>query len=181
MEKQNPKPTAHNSKSNQAGFTLIETLTTLMIFSVVAILMGGSFLRSLDAQRRAFNLQQAEENASFVLEAMAKEIRVSQISGPDTNCPNSWATTLNITHPVNGNIVYSISGTDIHRNANGTDSIMNSNTVQFTRLQFCIVGTTIDDQKQPRVTIMATIKSAKTKQQQTVDIQTTVSQRFLSD
>lgn len=143
--------------------------------------MGGVFVSSLDLQRRAFNIQQAEENASFILESMAKEIRVGQITGPDTVCPATPAATLSIVHPVNGNITYSLSGNAIHRNVNGTDSVMSSNTVQFTRLQFCISGTGVDDQKQPRVTIIASLRSAKTKQQATIDIQTTLSQRFLSN
>lgn len=145
------------------------------------VLMGGVFISSLDLQRRAFNIQQAEENASFIFESIAKEIRVSQIAGPDTNCPATPAATLSIIHPVNGSIIYSLSGDAIHRNVNGTDSVMSSNTVQFTRLQFCISGTPIDDKKEPRVTTIASLKSAKTKQQATIDIQTTASQRFLSN
>lgn len=153
----------------------------IFIFSLLMVLMSGVFVSSLDLQRRAFNIQQAEENANFVLEAMAKEIRVSQIGGPDTNCPTTPAATLSITHPVNGNITYSLSGNVIHRNVNGTDSVMSSNTVEFTRLSFCISGTPTKDQKQPRVTIIASLRSTKTKQQATIDIQTTVSQRYLSN
>lgn len=170
-----------NKKSN-SGFTLIETTLVILLFSAIMVLMGSAFMGSLNLQRRAFNIQQAEENANFVLEAMAKEIRVSQISGPDTtNCPSAPATILRITHPVNGSVTYSLSGGAIHRNVNGTDSVMSSNAVQFTNLMFCISGTPIDDRQQPRVTIVASIKSVKTGQQASIDIQTTVSQRFLSN
>lgn len=153
---------------------------------MLVVLVGGAFVSSLELQRRAVNLQQAEDNASFVLELMAKEIRVSQIAGPDTNCPTMPAVTLSITHPVNGNINYSLSGNAVHRNVNGVDSVLSSNTVEFTRLRFCVFGTAIDDQEQPRVTIIAGLKSSKYKgsalrQQIITDIQTTVSQRFLSN
>lgn len=174
------KPKTYNLNPN-SGFTLIETLLVILLFSVIMILMGGVFVSSLDLQRRAFNIQQAEENAGFILESMAKEIRVSQIAGPDTSCPTSPAATLSITHPVNGAITYSLSGNAVHRNANGADSIISSNTVQFTRLQFCISGTPIDNQQQPRVTIIGSVRSVKTKQQATIDFQTTLSQRFLSN
>ena len=174
-------PTTNYQLATSAGFTLVETLVVILIFSVIAVLMGGVFLGSLEIQRRAFNFQQAEENAGFILEAMAKEIRVSQINGPDTNCPATPAATLSMTHPVNGSIIYSLSGSVIHRNAGGIDTSISSNTVQFTRLQFCISGSSIDDQRQPRVTIVGSLRSTKTKQQATIDFQTTLSQRFLSN
>mgnify|MGYP001583454228 CR=1 FL=1 len=175
------KPGTYHSSAGQAGFTLFETLLVILLFSIMVVLMGSIFIGSLNLQRKAFNLQQAEENASFVLEAMAKEIRVSQISGPDTNCPATPAVSLSITHPVNGNIIYSLSGNSIHRNVNGTDSIMNSNSVEFTNLKFCISGAAVDDGKQPRVTIMASVRSVKTQQQASINVQTTLSQRFLSN
>ena len=164
-----------------AGFTLVEPLLVIFIFSLLMVLMGGVFVSSLDLQRRAFNLQQAEENANFILESMAKEIRTSQISGSETNCPTSPAPTLDILNQYGENVTYSLSGNAIHRNVNGTDVVISSNTVEFTRLQFCISGTAVGDQKQPRVTVIASIKSVKTKQQAIIDVQTTVSQRFLSN
>ena len=166
---------------NNEGFTLFETLVVIFVFALIMLLMGGVFAFSINVQRKATNLQQAEENAGFTLETMAKEIRVSQIVGPDNNCPASPAATLTINHPINGNIVYSLSGNAIHRNVGGTDTIISSNTVQFTRLQFCVSGTTVDDRKQPRVTILASLKSVKANQQAAIDIQTTLSQRFLGD
>lgn len=168
-------------RNNNYGFTLVEMLTAIFLFSILMIVVGGAFVGSLNTQRTAFNIQQAEENANFTLESMAKEIRVGQVTSADTNCPSSPATTLSISHPVNGSIIYSLSGGAIHRNANGTDTIISSNTVQFTRLQFCILGATTGDQKQPRVTILATVKSVKTQQQSSIDFQTTLSQRFLSN
>jgi prepilin-type N-terminal cleavage/methylation domain-containing protein len=164
-----------------AGFTLIEVMVAFLIFSIILTIFSSVFLSSSKLQKRAFNIQQAEENANYILESMAKEIRVSRISGPDTNCPSSPATSLSMTHPVNGDIVYSLSGTMVQRSVNGTVTTISSNTVDFTRLQFCISGTPIGDQKQPRVTILASVRSKKTQQQTNVDIQTVVSQRFLSD
>ncbi len=173
-----------NSRPSNAGFTLIEIITAFLIFSIILTVFSSVFLSSSRLQKKAFNIQQAEENANYILESMAKEIRVSRISGPDSNCPSSPVTSLSITHPVNGSIIYSLSGTSVQRTVNGTVTTISSNTVDFTRLQFCISGTPVRearDFKQPRVTILASIKSKKTQQQAGIDIQTTVSQRFLSD
>lgn len=165
----------------ESGFTFIEILTAFLIFSIILTIFSSVFLSSSRLQKSAFNIQQAEENANHILESMAKEIRVGKISGPDTNCPASPGASLSITHPVNGNIVYSLNGTTVQRTVNGIVTSISSNTVDFTRLQFCISGTPIGDKKQPRVTILAGIRSKKTQQQASVDIQTTVSQRFLTD
>jgi len=166
---------------NQKGFTLVETTVTVFVFSVLMIIVGALYIDSLNMQRRAFNYQQSEENANVVLESMAKEIRVSQVSGPDTACPGAPATSLNITHPTNGVIRYYLSGTAIHRVVGGQDTIISSNTVQFTRLQFCVTGSSAGDFLQPRVTILTSVKTPSALQQTKVDIQTTISQRFLND
>jgi prepilin-type N-terminal cleavage/methylation domain-containing protein len=178
------KPITSNQKPpiSNAGFTLTEILVVALIFSLVVIIFSSAFINSSGLQKKAFNIQQVVENASYVLESMAKEIRVSKIYGPDTNnCPSSPAGSLVIDHPVNGRITYSLSGGAVHRNVNGQDSIVSSDNVEFTRLQFCILGTAIGDGKQPRVIIQASIRSKSALQQSRIDIQTAVSQRFLTD
>lgn len=170
-----------------AGFSLFETLVTILLFTLVFMIVGGAFVSSLSIQRRAFNLQTIEENMNFVLEAMAKEIRVAtSISTLDTNSPGtnncaSPATSLSFVHPVNGSIVYSLSGTSIQRSVNGVANPITSNTIQVTRMQFCISGRTIDDTQQPRVAIIVSFRSTKVSQRTVIDTQTTVSQRFLSN
>lgn len=173
--------------SVNSGFTLIESIVAIFAFSIIVLVIGAAMSNAIVSQRQVLNLQQAEENANLVLESMIKEIRVSQIcpslnpTGCDSTCPASPAATLSINHPVNGNIIYSLAGGAIHRNVNGTDTVISSNTVQFTSLKFCIQGTVFGDKRQPEVTIITSIKSVKAVQQATIDIQAGVSQRFLND
>ncbi|HEY4506549.1 MAG TPA: type II secretion system protein [Candidatus Paceibacterota bacterium] len=166
---------------NNNGFTLVETLLVIFVFSVIMVLMGGVFVSSLNLQRRAFNLQKTEDNAAFILESMAKEVRVSQITSGVTNCPSAPALSLSLNHPINGSITYSLSGNAIHRNAGGSDTIVSSNTVEFTNIKFCITGNAVNDDRQPRVIVFGSVRSSKTKQQAVINFQTTLSQRFLSD
>jgi type II secretory pathway pseudopilin PulG len=170
----------------QGGFTAVETLTTVFVFSIVAVVFGGAFVDALNIQRRAFNIQQVEENISFVLEAMAKEIRVSEIPVASTSCPLTPGNSLTIIHPVNGTITYSLTNNVVHRlvdsgSGGPIDTTISSGTVQFNRLQFCISGANFADQLQPRVTILAGVRSTNTIQQATMDMQTTISTRYLSD
>ena len=174
------KPKTYNLKPD-FGFTLVETIVTMAIFSLMVVVISAAFVSALDLQRRAFNIQQVEENVGFLLEAIAKEIRVSTIDDPDSNCPSSPATVLNITHPVNGSIRYELAGTTLKRRVNGVDTIISANTVEFTRLQFCVSGNATTDQRQPRVTLIASMRSANIKQQAAMDFQTTLSARFLQE
>lgn len=162
------------------GFSLFETLVTILLFSVIFMVVGGAFVSSLTIQRRAFNLQAIEENINFALEAMTKEIRVSsRLITPDS--PSCAATSLEFDHPINGRIIYSLNGMAIQRSDDGIASNITSNTIEVARLNFCVLGSAIDDKQQPRITVIASIRSAKLAQQTTIDVQTTLSQRFLSN
>lgn len=182
--KKNQKSTATSS-----GFTLIEVLVSVFIFSIVVTAVGGIFIQSLKLQRRAFSVQQTQENINFILESMAREIRVSKICPLTGQCSSS--STLSIDHPVNKRVEYSLAGEQIHRlildpgvncASPPCDSVMNSSSVKFTRLNFFVSGTENKDGKQPRVTIVVTVKSASDiSQQSEIRAQTSVSQRFLSD
>lgn len=174
----NSLSTVHDSNM---GFTLIETITTAFIVSVLMMVVGSAFVSALNLQRRAFNVQQVQENGSYIMESIAKEIRVaSSITTADTNCANP-SQTLAIVHPVNGAVGYTLNGTNVQRTENGASSTINSNQVQFTRLQFCVYGNGGADLKQPRVTILATLRSTSTQRQATIDIQTTISLRNLQE
>ncbi len=169
----------------QKGFTLIETLVTMTLFMTALIIMGSAFVGVVTIQRKAFNVQQVEENGSFIVETMAKEMRVSQINAPNGfNCPTVSGTInqLCITHPINGQVKYyfnSAGDGNLHRVANGVDTILNSNKIRCIGFTFTVSGSALADGLQPRVTMTATIQSINTLQQATINIQTTVSQRSL--
>lgn len=164
-------------KKSLTGFTLVEVMVSVFVFTILMTVVGSAFVGALNDQRKSFNTQQVLENSSLLLESMAKEVRVSQINDPDNVCPLSPSSSLSVIHPVNGPIVYALQGTDILRNG----SIINSNTVEFTRLQFCVSGSALSDGRQPRVTVIASARSKNTKGQALIDIQTTLSQRLLSN
>lgn len=71
------------------GFTLIEMLVALAIFSIVVTVMLSVTISLVKAQRKTQNLQLVHDSARYAIEMMAKEIRMSKIkkveviSGPD--------------------------------------------------------------------------------------------------
>ena len=61
------RPTVKNKKS---GFTLIEMIISVGVFSVVMLISVGSLVLANDAFRKTRLLRNAVENASITLEGM---------------------------------------------------------------------------------------------------------------
>lgn len=166
-------------KTLQKGFTLVELLVSIFLFSTIMIVSVSMFVYALDLQRKAFNIQKTEESASFIMESMLKELRVSEITLPldDTDCPSSPSSSISVMHPDLGAITYDLEGTSLRKNG----QIVSSNAIEFTKLGFCVTGAQGGDYKQPRVTIMAGLRSSSTKQQSLIDIETSISPRTIND
>lgn len=162
-------------KKFKKGFTLIEILVGLMIFSIVVILVSAIFARAIALERRAIAAKKIQENGALIIESMAREIRVSSISGPDSlDCT---VTTLNMTHPIYGAVSYSLVGEgDIRRQATSVFNI-NSSDVQFTRMRFCITGSGDTDSQSPKITILLSLKNKVGTYITMLDLQTTVVSR----
>lgn len=63
------------SKRNGAGFTLLEMMVSVSIFTIVMTISTGAILTLNDSLQKAKTMRAAVENVSFVLEGMAKKIR----------------------------------------------------------------------------------------------------------
>ncbi len=65
-----------NPSIRARGFTLVEMIVSLAIFSVVATVALGALIKIVDANRKAQTLQSAITNLNFALESMSREMRV---------------------------------------------------------------------------------------------------------
>src|SRR4051812_39727119 len=57
------------------GFTLVELLVAITLFSIAISIAIGGFVRALRTQRELISLIAANSNASLAIEQMAREIR----------------------------------------------------------------------------------------------------------
>ena len=161
---------------------MIELIIAVFIFSILIVVAGGTLVSALSLQRRALNEKKVEENGRFILELMTREIRIANpvVTGNSGSPPDFPFLTFD--HPVNGRIIYSLSGGQVHREANGADSVISNPDVEVTRLAFGIIGNDINDDRQPRVAIILRLRAGGSSQEAAIlDLQTTVSQRVLSD
>ncbi len=143
---------------DQRGVTLIEVLVSLLVFSIIATIASGVFSQGMRLQARSAGAQRIQENATFVLDTIAKEVEYSTLVGAtDTDCQSTFTSTLTVNHPVNGTVTYSLAGGTVYRTVGGETAAMSGSDVSFDRFSFCIMGSGLDDQ-QARVAIIARVR-----------------------
>lgn len=151
------------------GLTLIELLVAMAIFVVVLTVVFGLFSSAIKGQRRVIAMQNIQENARFMLEFMAKEIRMSKIN-------SSTSTSLNITRSDGTTVVnYSLNNGKLYQ-----DGVqVNSDEVSVTG-GFYVEGIGADN-LQPKVTIAFKVQGtgSRPEEQAFINVQTTLSQRVL--
>lgn len=168
--------------TSQHGFSLVELLVAATIFTFVVTGVSELFVQAIDLQRRASGVQKIEENAQFVIESIAREVRVSAVASGDASCagsPGPSTRQLTILHPTNGAVTYTYDpamGT-ILRNGQA----ITTSDVKFTLFAFCVSGSGHDG-LQTRVTMPMTIESisGRPSARVNVSLQTTVVSRDLS-
>lgn len=189
-------------KKKKAGFTLLELIVAIGIFSIVMMIAVGALLSMLNANRKAQALKAVMNNVNFAVENMAKEIRVGTTYHADV-------TVGTVSSPRDGGNVSSFafeeSGGDIddsndqvgfrlaqigdkgviERSDNGALSSsgwssITSPDVDIETLGFYVYGSNPSDTLQPRVVIVikGTAMLSNSRQEE-FNVQTTVTQRLI--
>ena len=127
----------------------------------------------ISSQRKVLALQGVQENARFMLEFMAKEIRMGVITA-------ATSSTLTLRRPDGEIINYAFSGQNIQRTSSSSSGPINSADISVSG-GFYASGVGSGDGLQPKVTIALSVQGQGTKaeEQARLDIQTTLSQRNL--
>ena len=170
-----------NSKSkiqDRRGFTLIELIIAIAVFSTVVSIAVGGFVRALRTQRQVVGLLSANSNASLVMEQMARELRTGYGFCP-TSVPCS-ASELSF-HSAAGDMVrYRLTDGVLERGVNDVFEPLTASNVSVRHLVFSVSGNAPDDSFPPRITIAMGVSSKELGVAGTiVNLQTTVSARVL--
>lgn len=189
------------------GFTLIEMIVSLGIFSIVVTTAVGAMLILISTNQQLQSEQNVMTNLSFALDTMTREIRTgysyfctsvaSELSNhedlDDTDvkdCPDgSTASKQGISFYEGGNsltdtanrILYYYDATleSIYRQiGDGDAQAIVSSGLAITDAQFYVTGTDTDDTEQPTVTIYLEAQDVND-DGKTYYLQTTVTQRIL--
>ncbi len=186
---------------NKKGFTLVEMMVVLAIFSVATVVVVDIFMMASRAERRTLAIQKIQSDARYSLEAMAREIRMDMIdydyyNGTINEVPSGTLALRDqddnqiIFKKSNGNcpigttncLVVSLDGTNWESiTAPGIDVLDLKFYIDPTVDPFKPnAGFTYDSDNHPRVTIVLVSKGVggRPDEQQTVYLQTTVSNRI---
>lgn len=71
-------------RSRSRGFTLIEVVVALFVFTLLMSSVAGIFSSTFLGYQSARSSQRDTENAQYAINAMAKELRTSSIANPTT-------------------------------------------------------------------------------------------------
>lgn len=190
----------NNKKRKEGGYTLIEVLVAVVIFSITVAGPTGLFISSLRGQTRTLLLGRMTESSSYSLEYMSRALRMAKkdLNGTcidvKTNYKNpsgiSSIQFLKYDEALSKDICmeFLVQAGQLgeRRSANeqssglGNFSALTPNELEVTSTQakFVITGQGQDDNLQPRVTIYFRM-TKKNQLQPEIRIETTVSQRNL--
>ena len=184
---------------NMHGFTIVEMLVAIFVFTIVMVISTGAILSVLDANRKTQSVQLVVDNVDFAVESMTRTLR----TGSSYHCDISAGTIINPRNCKNGadsivfeeakkdpnnpndNYVYRLNTTtkQIERSTNSGSSFVpiTASNVEITGLTFYVVDAEDPtDQTQPRIIISVRGKAggADVRSSSVFNLQTTVSQRL---
>ena len=149
------------------GFTLIEVLVSIGLFSIIVGIAAGGFAHALRTQRQVAALIAAQSNAGLAIEQAAREMRTGYLfchasdnAAPDPTCGcnvsgNVWTcSNLNFYNASEETVGYSMVNNAFARMlSGGSPQPITSANVKVVSLVFTIFGNTEGDHWTPRVTI----------------------------
>jgi prepilin-type N-terminal cleavage/methylation domain-containing protein len=77
-----------SQKNTEKGFTLIEMLVSVGLFSIVLLVVMGSILTIVDVNRKSQSLTVVMNDLNFVLEAMTRTIKTGELDSLDSRSYN---------------------------------------------------------------------------------------------
>lgn len=182
------------------GFTLVETLVAIALFTILVSIAAGGFTNALHTQRQIAALIAAQSNAGLALEQVAREVRTGYLFchdvpiPPDTvgnmtcNCTVSgsvWTCSdLNFMNSDGANVVYTTSATGALTKSEdgGVVAPITGDNVVLKYLTFTLFGNIEGDHWTPRITISMGVSpntNDPALSSNVLDLQTTVSARSI--
>lgn len=196
------------SHSSQSGFSLIELLVSLTIFTIVITMATGTLLVLLDANAKAQNIQAVINSVTFALDSMSREIRTASGYGcrqsNNPPAPDNVSFTADCTSGGNyltiiesgdsltagltdarisyyyDDTYYGTYGALLRRLSDEAWYPLTPETVRITDMEFIVTGSTAGNALQPTVTIFVEGEAGELNNvSSTFSMQTSVTQRLI--
>ncbi len=159
------------------GFTLIEMMVAVSIFTVVITISMAAFLNISDIQKRAAAFRVVNDNLNFAVEIMTRDIR----TGTDYCAKACAPSSFNFTNSDGKPVEYKLDGKTIKRSLDGGVFLaITSSQIEIDDLKFILRGEAAGDGLQPLVTIVIRGSAGwKRGMRSKLNLQATVSQRAI--
>lgn len=185
----------HTPKTWVSGFTLVEMIVAIGLFSVIASMSIGAVLTIFDANKRSENSKTVVDNLNLTIEDMTRTIRFGQDydcgpTGGDSNC-SAGSDTISLNFR-GDSVVYKKCGSVIKKsttgqtNCNSMSNVMTtitSNDTFIQDLKFFVLGVgNVGTERYKQPYVIAVIKGyvgPRPSLQSSFFIQTMMSQRII--
>ncbi|TFB07963.1 prepilin-type N-terminal cleavage/methylation domain-containing protein [Candidatus Atribacteria bacterium MT.SAG.1] len=176
------------SKKSLTGFTLIEIMVSMTIFLIVMVSVIELFISGISAQKKSLALQTLSDSASYAIEYMSRTIRMAKkdltgtyiSAGCNFENPEGDLAKIRFLNYKKEDQWFILDNKQIKEKKDDDIGFtaLTSDNFQVNKLYFELSGQCQTDDLQSRVTIVMEIQT-KEVEPQTLNIQTTISQRDL--
>ncbi len=178
--------------STKKGFTLIELMVSISIFSIIMVMSMGAVVSILEANRKSRSLKSSMNNLNLVIETISRNVKFGTNWRCDggTNCTDgkeiSFDDRFTLVDPSGQPILqivsYRLNDAQIERKIDvGIYESITSKEIEITDFKFTVDGIG-PDQAQPFATVRVRGVVGGTKASKTeFDLQTAMSQRELEE
>ena len=182
-----------NIQYSKKGFTLIELMVSISVFTIVMVISMGTIVTVMDANRKSQTLRAVMDNLNSAMEGMTRNIRF----GSNYNCVSADTAqfvsdcvdnsvglgSIFITDSNGVRTKYYLSNGRIYKTVGGLDYPVTSPDITVLSLVFRVYGSSLyssNDKIQPKVIIVVSgFSGAKPSIRTSFTLETTVSQRKL--
>ncbi len=156
----------NKKQNNKRGFTIVEMVVAVTIFSVVVVIAIGSFLAVLTANTKSLGVKNIQQDARYIMDQIAHDVRSGTI---DYVNHDDKLSTLHIVLRDGSRVEYSFvvlgsedgAGNIFYKDANGNSTKINSDKVDIIDMKFAVYPNSSSElsSEQPRVTIIGVFQS----------------------
>lgn len=184
--------------NKEKGYSLIEVLAAIGIFSIAVAIATSFFVSSLRNQSRALSIRETIDNASHVMEYVSRALRMAK-KDLNSSCITERS---NYENPGGDDSVrflsydsfedkyicreFYLDGDRLKEKKSDdetatfiTDLHLTSDDLKINKVKFKLLGETQSDDQQPRVTLLLEMERDDVSDSSKIIIQTTISQRNL--
>jgi len=165
---------------HEKGFTLIELMVAVGVFSIAITASSGLFITSLRGQQRTYVVQNLADNARYAMEAMAKEMRMGSGFSGATCAGNSCSFISHMMHRDGKNVKFSLGADAKIMFDDGISELpITSANIEVTSLDFELIGGSATTQERVVIVMQARVAGSSPYTSADITLQTTVSPRAL--